>query len=101
MSVRRILILGGYGNFGKRIVSSLCDCAEVTLIIAGRNKTKADALRDSLSAQASATLISAPLDLQSPDLVEQLKALQPDLLVHFRGRTTAYRKPVLRWAATT
>lgn len=85
MSVRRILILGGYGNFGKRIVSSLCDCAEVTLIIAGRNKTKADALRDSLSAQASATLISAPLDLQSPDLVEQLKALQPDLLIHTGG----------------
>lgn len=85
MSVRRILVLGGYGNFGKRIVTSLCSCAEISLIIAGRNLAKAEAQQQTLGEQATAQLASAELDIQSPMLVEQLRALQPDLLIHTGG----------------
>ncbi len=41
MAVRRVLILGGYGNFGKRIAESLSELKGVTLLIAGRDTQKA------------------------------------------------------------
>lgn len=85
MSVRRILVLGGYGNFGKRIVTSLCGSPDITLIIAGRNRAKAEALRQSLNKETNAQLTTAELDIHSPTLVEQLRALQPDLLIHTGG----------------
>ncbi|MEH6800875.1 MAG: saccharopine dehydrogenase NADP-binding domain-containing protein [Halopseudomonas sabulinigri] len=85
MSVRRILVLGGYGNFGKRIVTSLCGSPDITLIIAGRNLAKAEALRQSLNKETNAQLTTAELDIHSPTLVEQLRALQPDLLIHTGG----------------
>jgi uncharacterized protein YbjT (DUF2867 family) len=40
---RPVLILGGYGNFGKRIANALAK-AGVPIIIAGRDKAKAEAL---------------------------------------------------------
>lgn len=85
MSVRRILVLGGYGNFGKRIVTSLCGSPDITLIIAGRNRAKAEALRQSLNKETNAQLTTAELDIHSPTLAEQLRALQPDLLIHTGG----------------
>ncbi|MGY8810761.1 MAG: saccharopine dehydrogenase family protein [Pseudomonadales bacterium] len=85
MSVRRILVLGGYGNFGKRIVTSFCGSPDITLIIAGRNRAKAEALRQSLNKETNAQLTTAELDIHSPTLVEQLRALQPDLLIHTGG----------------
>ncbi|HDY99344.1 MAG TPA: saccharopine dehydrogenase [Pseudomonas sabulinigri] len=83
--MRRILVLGGYGNFGKRIVTSLCGSPDITLIIAGRNRAKAEALRQSLNKETNAQLTTAELDIHSPTLVEQLRALQPDLLIHTGG----------------
>lgn len=85
MSVRRILVLGGYGNFGKRIVTSLCGSPDITLNIAGRNRAKAEALRQSLNKETNAQLTTAELDIHSPTLAEQLRALQPDLLIHTGG----------------
>ena len=41
MSVTRVLILDGYGNFGKRIAASLNQLSKATVIIAGRNLEKA------------------------------------------------------------
>ncbi len=42
-----VLILGGYGNFGKRIAHALVN-ALVPVIIAGRNQEKAKALKDKM-----------------------------------------------------
>lgn len=38
-----ILVLGGYGNFGKKISATLAKSANINLIIAGRNPQKAAA----------------------------------------------------------
>ena len=44
MTVRRVLILRGYGNFGKRIAKSLSVVKGITILIAGRNVKKAEQL---------------------------------------------------------
>ena len=44
MTVRSVLILGGYGNFGKRIAKSLSVVKGITILIAGRNVKKAEQL---------------------------------------------------------
>ena len=41
--MKKVLILGGYGNFGKRIAIALAK-ANIPIIIAGRGKHKAEAL---------------------------------------------------------
>ena len=51
-----ILLLGGYGNFGKRIAEQLVD-RDVPVIINGRDKVQADALADKLGPKASAACL--------------------------------------------
>ena len=38
----KVLVLGGYGTFGGRLVQLLADEARLTLIVAGRSQAKAD-----------------------------------------------------------
>lgn len=52
--MRPVLILGGYGNFGKRIAQALID-AKTPVIIAGRNRHKAEALKEQLDSPLVAT----------------------------------------------
>ena len=86
MSVSRVLILGGYGNFGKRIAASLCVMSNATVIIAGRNLKKAQQLCLELANTAGGNAPEAAmLDIFSLQFVEQLKALAPDLVIHTGG----------------
>ncbi len=48
--MRPVLILGGYGNFGKRIAAALVK-SEVPVIIAGRDEAKAASLQDALGSR--------------------------------------------------
>ena len=94
--VRKILVLGGYGNFGKRIVENLSKLEGITLVIAGRDPVKADNLRQQLlSHSAPAVLDTAVVDVNGEALHEQLKSLAPDLVIHtcgpFQGQN--YRVP--------
>lgn len=86
MSVHTIVILGGYGNFGKRIAENLCQIAGIRLIIAGRNADKAGLLCDALRARgAVAVLEPAVIDVQASEFIDALAALQPDLVIHTSG----------------
>lgn len=96
MTVSRILILGGYGNFGKRIATSLSDIQGITIIIAGRNARKAQMLCEDLSSQKFKSRHEAALiDIYSTDFTKQLRALSPDIVIHtggpFQGQN--YRVP--------
>lgn len=73
----KVLILGGYGNFGKRIAAGLIR-RDVTVIIAGRDAAKAEACARSMGAEWSA------FDLNS-GLSEALRALRPAVVVHTAG----------------
>ena len=79
----RILVLGGYGNFGARIVRSLCSHPNVQLIIAGRNINSANGLLDSLEHKANHTTVA--IDQNSSSFIDELKDLNVDCLMHTSG----------------
>lgn len=76
---RSVLILGGYGNFGKRIASALV-AKGVDVVIAGRSAEKAKVLADSLGVHAG----FANFDVNS-DLADQLARLKPAVVVNTCG----------------
>ena len=86
MTVNRVLVLGGYGNFGKRIVESLSVMKGITILIAGRNIEKAENLCRELTLTASnAELKAVSIDIQKPIFSDQLKSLSPDIVIHTGG----------------
>jgi NAD(P)-dependent dehydrogenase (short-subunit alcohol dehydrogenase family) len=76
--VKRVLLLGGYGNFGTFIARRLCREPELTVIIAGRSEQKARALAGELNAEWTQFDIFAGLD-------GHLRELRPDILIHTSG----------------
>ena len=85
MDSKKILILGGYGNFGKRIVEDLSSIKGITIVIAGRNINKAQNLANSLSDTANAQLIAVSMDINSGTFSNQLSDLSPFLVIHTSG----------------
>lgn len=83
---KRILILGGYGNFGKKIASQLLDLP-IEIIIAGRNLLKANALIEELTLNKiqQAKLTAVQLDVQHHAFAEKIKQIQPFLTIHTCG----------------
>lgn len=84
MTVSRILILGGYGNFGKRITETLSKIAGITLLVAGRNQHKAETVCNLLANQP-AKCAPVVIDIYHDDFSGQLKSLQADLVIHTGG----------------
>jgi saccharopine dehydrogenase-like NADP-dependent oxidoreductase len=86
MALQRVLILGGYGNFGKRIAASLSALNSITVIIAGRNIAKSQQLCQELVAKGAAVAAeAAAIDIYAADFFAELKALSPDLVIHAGG----------------
>jgi hypothetical protein len=86
MPIRKILVLGGYGNFGKRIAAGLADCDGVTVCIAGRNYAKARSLTDHLNSQSpSSSYVPLALDIFASEFADELNQLSPDLVIHTSG----------------
>ncbi|MDW5314333.1 DUF4166 domain-containing protein [Rhizobium sp. PL01] len=78
----RVLILGGYGTFGGRLVRLLADEPRLTLLIAGRSLDKAQAFAGSVAAKA--VLEPVAMD-RNGDADAVLSAWKPDLLVDASG----------------
>ena len=64
----RVLVLGGYGNFGARIVRALSGDASIDLLVGGRDPARGIAL-----------------DHRARNLAERLRALGVELLIHAAG----------------
>jgi hypothetical protein len=84
----KILVVGGYGTFGGRVVELLENEAHLTLVIAGRSLAKAEAYRASRG-NTKARLMAAQFD-RNGDLVAQLTSIRPDILVDASGPFQAY-----------
>lgn len=84
----RLLIVGGYGGFGGRIVELLEDDPRLTLIVAGRSARRA---RNFCAARtrAKAEMVPAAFD-RDGDLAVQLAPLCPDVIVDASGPFQAY-----------
>lgn len=84
----KLLIVGGYGTFGGRIVQLLENEPRLTLIVAGRSLPKAVTWCARRGAVA-ARLVPAAFDREG-DLAAQLATLCPDTLVDASGPFQAY-----------
>ncbi|BEP64327.1 saccharopine dehydrogenase NADP-binding domain-containing protein [Variovorax sp. V213] len=87
----KILVLGGYGNFGARICRALAPDAAIELMIGGRDLQRATRLAQSLGGEARGVRI----DIRSGDLVESLCGLGAELVIHTAGpfQNQDYRVP--------
>ena len=86
MENKNIIILGGYGNFGKRIAENLLDLANVTIFITGRSYDKAaNQCVEFEQRKLPARLKSAELDIQSSTFEKDLSSLEPFLVIHTGG----------------
>lgn len=83
----KLLILGGYGNFGGRLAELLCEEPALSLIIAGRSQAKAARFCAALAPGARRQAIA--LDREA-DLEQQLHELKPDILIDASGPFQAY-----------
>jgi len=100
MNIRcRVLIVGGYGTFGGRLVQLLENEPRLTLIVAGRSLSRATTCCASRP-PAGAELVPATFD-RSGDLAAQLRALEPDILVDASGPFQAYGDRPYRSSAFT
>lgn len=74
----RVLILGGYGNFGSYIAGRLARDGDIRVLIGGRSRAKAEALAGALGAEA--------LEVDAADdLTAVLAEARPDLVIHTAG----------------
>lgn len=81
----RVLVIGGYGFFGSRLVERLARQPPLHITIAGRSRHPAQALVQRLQPTAQATLDSLALDITAPALAQTLSAQRPDVVVHTCG----------------
>ncbi len=91
--VARVLIIGGYGNFGGYIARSLKGDANIRLLIGGRSAEKARAFAASLDAVHSAEGHSINID---GDLASALARIAPDIVIHTTGPFQAQDQRVAR-----
>lgn len=82
--MRKILILGGYGNFGWRISRALAKSA-IPIVICGRNENKAKALANSLQKDYPHSAIETSCFDVNKDLIRELKKQQPLLIINTCG----------------
>ena len=78
----RVLIIGGYGNFGGYVARSLATDPRIRLLIGGRSQAKADAFAAGLDAAEPAEGHAIDID---GDLAADLRRIAPDIVVHTTG----------------
>ncbi|MBE7636594.1 potassium transporter [Sneathiella sp. P13V-1] len=76
--MKRVLIIGGYGNFGKYIASTLSKDPNLHIIVAGRSLQKAQKLALEIDADA------LKLDI-SDDIKNSIEACNPNIVIHTSG----------------
>lgn len=85
MASYRVLVIGGYGFFGRRLLERLSLRPGMQVIAAGRSADQGQALAERLRQSALAEVSSATLDVSAPEFVSKLIALKPHIVVHASG----------------
>jgi len=84
----RVLVIGGYGFFGEKLCKLLADETGLTLLIAGRNLDKAEAVCARYAGKNTA-FIALKLDRNKP-LDTQIDDQKNDLIIDVSGPFQAY-----------
>ena len=82
MKLKRILIIGGYGNFGRYIAQVLGQNTNIKLIIAGRRIHKAQELISSLELANSAEAIYCDIFKNIKQTIQDVNA---NIVIHTSG----------------
>jgi hypothetical protein len=77
----RVLVLGGYGNFGGYVCRALAGDEGIQLVVAGRSRAKGEAFARSLDAANPAE--AAAVDIADP--AAAMAACSPGLVIHTVG----------------
>ncbi|KTD79387.1 saccharopine dehydrogenase family protein [Legionella waltersii] len=77
-----VLIIGGYGNFGKYIAKVLCQDPRIELAILGRDRQKAEDLVKTLNSANPITIHTRDI-FQNPE--DTLKQINPYVVIHTSG----------------
>lgn len=85
LTEHRVVVIGGYGFFGRRLVERLTSQPDAHVIVAGRSLQDAQALVDRLRPQAKARLEAAVVDAMSVHLRRELERLSPTTVVLASG----------------
>lgn len=80
--MKRVLVIGGYGNFGAYICKSLAQDPNIKLLIAGRSLHKAINFCDKLSARNAPEAFE--LDIQK-NVDHAFINMRPDIVIHTSG----------------
>lgn len=78
----RVLIIGGYGNFGSYIAKSLADDSTIQLLIGGRSREKASQFIAGLATANPAEPHAIDID---SDVGAALTRIDPQLVIHTTG----------------
>lgn len=81
----RILVLGGYGNFGGEISTALARADGINVIVAGRSKQKIVVFVKDIKQRYGADVHGIVLDISQKDLPEKLADSGAQLVIHSSG----------------
>lgn len=80
--IKRVLIIGGYGNFGSFITETLAKEANIQVIIAGRTLYKAKKLALRIESKHPAEYVEIDINQLTTN---SLVAINPDIVIHTSG----------------
>ncbi|MEO0444085.1 MAG: saccharopine dehydrogenase NADP-binding domain-containing protein [Pseudomonadota bacterium] len=81
--MKRVLVIGGYGNFGSFIAKELVKDKHIQLIIAGRSLEKANRLiENEIEAYHQPEAAQVDIHKNFPNALQQIK---PDIVIHTSG----------------
>jgi len=80
--IHKVMVIGGYGNFGQFICRMLAREADIQVLVAGRDKVKADTLAETLHGENEA--LGVLLDIHE-NLASVLLLHKPSVVIHTSG----------------
>ncbi|HEY3301398.1 MAG TPA: saccharopine dehydrogenase NADP-binding domain-containing protein [Methylophilaceae bacterium] len=79
---QRVLIIGGYGNFGSFITKSLAQEIDIQVIVAGRSLEKAQQFISNINAKNKPEAVTLDINIE---ITNVLNIIKPNIVIHTSG----------------
>jgi saccharopine dehydrogenase-like NADP-dependent oxidoreductase len=81
----RVVVLGGYGNFGARIARTLARDPAMAVTVVGREPARAVDTATAIALECGNRVDAAAFDVSARDIGARLRTLEPNLVIHTCG----------------